>query len=235
MIHQDRRNVSWFHEIKLPFTSVSLAVASAAILARAASAFKFIWIVVDVVNTAYKRTLYGFSRTSQNNILSINVRTLAHVSFRRSNTYVTPAGTPFTITGRFLEAKRGLKKRFKENSHQLIDIRFHNESCKMIWCLCKTKHIYLQLIHFQRWIVQWTWVSLLLENLVWNNIKVILRLYHRQINQLWFFWQGKVATFYNWNSQYILKLVADRIFQKLEREWILMRFSKISITLGHVS
>ena len=173
MIHQDRRNVSlWFHEIKLPFTSVSLAVASAAILARAASAFKFIWIVVDVVNTAYKRTLYGFSRTSQNNILSINVRTLAHVSFRRSNTYVTPAGTPFTITGRFLEAKRGLKKRFKENLHQLINIRFHNESCKMIWCLCKTKHIYLQLIHFQRWTEQWTWVSLLLENLVWNNIRL---------------------------------------------------------------
>ena len=117
-----------FHEIRLPFISVPFAVASATILVLAASAFKFIWIVAVVVNAALKRTLFVYSRTCP----EIIVRTLAHVSFRRSNTYVTPAGTPFTITGRFLEAKRGLKKRFKENLHQLISIRFHNESCKMI-------------------------------------------------------------------------------------------------------
>ena len=140
------------------------------------------------------------------------VRTFAHVSFRRSNTYVTPAGTPFTVTGRFLEVKRGLKKRFKENSHQLINIRFHNEPCNMIRCLCKTKHIYLQLIHFQRWIEQWTWVSLLLENLVWNDIMVILTLYQRQINLFDFSEDVKLLVFITEIQQEILQLEANLIF-----------------------
>ena len=86
------------HDIRLPFTSVSVAVSQATILAFAATTFSCIGFVVD--------TPVVVSMTSPKKI----VRTLTHVSFRRSNTYVTPAKKlVFTITRCFWEVGRRCK------------------------------------------------------------------------------------------------------------------------------
>ena len=109
---RSKKCIIMFHESMLLFTSVSLAVASATILFRAASTFKFTWIILVWIQRF--NTLVVFSITIfEIHIGHIIQRTLTHVSFRRSNTYVTPAGVvtkQFTFTARFWEVGREFKK-----------------------------------------------------------------------------------------------------------------------------
>ena len=92
------------HEIRLPFTSVSVAVSQATFLVLAALTF--------MCSLTVGSTLVVVSMTFP----EMTVRTLTLVSFRRSNTYVTPAameyafGVVFTITRCFWKVERGCKK-----------------------------------------------------------------------------------------------------------------------------